>query len=45
MFDGLFVETHPKPEEGLSDAGVMLPLDKLEQLLIEVLAVKKASHA
>lgn len=44
-FDGLFVETHPNPEEGLSDAGAMLPLDKLEQMLTEVLAVKKAAHS
>ncbi len=44
-FDGLFVETHPNPSEGLSDAGAMLPLEKLEQMLTEILAVKKASHA
>ena len=44
-FDGLFVETHPSPQDALSDAGAMLPLDNLEQMLTEVLAVKKASHS
>jgi 2-dehydro-3-deoxyphosphooctonate aldolase (KDO 8-P synthase) len=40
--DGLFVETHPEPQNALSDAGAMLPLDKLEQLLEEVLSVYEA---
>lgn len=31
--DGLFIETHPKPSEALSDAASMLPLDRLERLL------------
>ena len=31
--DGLFVETHPKPSEALSDAGAMLPLEKMEELI------------
>jgi len=31
--DGLFLETHPQPEEALCDAASMLPLDKLERLL------------
>lgn len=40
--DGLFVETHPNPKEALSDAGSMLPLDRMEQLLDEVMAIRKA---
>ena len=43
-FDGLFVETHPNPKEALSDAGAMLPLEQLEQMLTEVIEVKKAAH-
>jgi 2-dehydro-3-deoxyphosphooctonate aldolase (KDO 8-P synthase) len=42
--DGLFVETHPEPEKALSDAGAMLPLDEIEQLLEEVLNVHEASR-
>jgi 2-dehydro-3-deoxyphosphooctonate aldolase (KDO 8-P synthase) len=38
--DGLFVETHPSPEKALSDAGVMLPLDQMDQLLDEVLQIR-----
>jgi len=32
--DGLFIETHPNPDEGLSDAACMLPMDQMEKLLI-----------
>ena len=38
--DGLFVETHPNPEEALSDSGAMLSLDKIESLLQAVLKVR-----
>lgn len=31
--DGLFIETHPKPNKALSDASTMIPLDQLEPLL------------
>ena len=31
--DGLFLEVHPDPEAGLSDAATMLPLDEVEALL------------
>jgi len=31
--DGLFIETHPKPSEALSDAATMVTLDRLETLL------------
>ncbi len=32
--DGLFIETHPNPAEGLSDAACMLPLNQMEKLLV-----------
>ncbi len=31
--DALFMEVHPEPEKGLSDATTMWPIDKLEDLL------------
>jgi 2-dehydro-3-deoxyphosphooctonate aldolase (KDO 8-P synthase) len=34
--DALFLEVHPNPKEALSDAASQLPLDELEELLIEV---------
>lgn len=37
--DGLFLEVHDNPAEGLSDAANMIPLDELEDLLKKVLAV------
>ncbi len=40
--DGLFVETHPDPAKALSDAGAMLPLSKMSELLESVLAIRKA---
>jgi 2-dehydro-3-deoxyphosphooctonate aldolase (KDO 8-P synthase) len=40
--NGLFVETHPNPASALSDAGAMLPLDQMEELLSQVLRVKEA---
>ena len=39
--DGLFVETHPDPSKALSDAGAMLPLDQMEQLLETVVKIRK----
>jgi len=41
--DGLFVETHPNPAQALSDAGAMLPLDKMGKLLESVMRIKEAS--
>ncbi len=41
--DGLFVETHPSPALALSDAGAMLPLDKMEELLRSVLRTRQAA--
>jgi 2-dehydro-3-deoxyphosphooctonate aldolase (KDO 8-P synthase) len=34
--NGLFVETHPKPKNALSDGANMLPLNQLEELLTTV---------
>ncbi|RKX19613.1 MAG: 3-deoxy-8-phosphooctulonate synthase [Candidatus Zixiibacteriota bacterium] len=41
--DGLFVETHPNPSQAKSDAEAMLPLDKMEPLLDEILKIQKAN--
>ena len=40
--DGLFVETHPEPSKALSDAGAMLPLDQMADLIEQVMTVRKA---
>jgi 2-dehydro-3-deoxyphosphooctonate aldolase (KDO 8-P synthase) len=40
--DGLFIETHPNPAVALSDGANMLPLDKLESLLISLVALRAA---
>lgn len=37
--DGLFLEVHDKPEEGLSDGANMIALDNLEKLLVDALKV------
>ena len=42
--NGLFVETHPEPEKALSDAGAMLPLDKMDELIESVLSVREAAQ-
>ncbi|UCE24804.1 MAG: 3-deoxy-8-phosphooctulonate synthase [Candidatus Zixiibacteriota bacterium] len=42
--DGLFVETHPDPSKALSDAGAMLPLDRMEELLTSVIDIRKAGQ-
>ena len=39
--DGLFLETHPKPREALSDAASMLPLEQLKPLIEECLRIKQ----
>lgn len=38
--DGLFMETHPRPQEAKSDAANMLPLDKLEPLLETLIKIR-----
>ncbi len=40
--NGLFVETHPDPKNALSDASSMLPLDRMEELLDNVIAIRKS---
>lgn len=37
---GLFIETHPMPEEALSDGANMLPLKDMESLLQKLIAIK-----
>lgn len=41
--DGLFIETHPDPDQALSDAATVWPLDRLEALLAGLLAIDKAA--
>ncbi len=40
--DGLFIETHPHPSEAKSDGANMLQLDLLEELLQQLVAIRKA---
>jgi 2-dehydro-3-deoxyphosphooctonate aldolase (KDO 8-P synthase) len=42
--DGLFLETHPQPEKGLSDASNMMPLDWVEPLLETLLKIRSVVH-
>ncbi len=40
--DGLFIETHPNPAKALSDGANMLRLDLLEELLQQLIKIRKA---
>ena len=40
--DGLFLETHPNPAKAKSDGANMLQLNKLEDLLIKLVKIRKA---
>jgi 2-dehydro-3-deoxyphosphooctonate aldolase (KDO 8-P synthase) len=40
--NGLFIETHPRPSEAKSDGANMLPLDRLENLLERLVAIRAA---
>ncbi len=40
--DGIFIETHPDPSKALSDGANMLPLNKLESLLKQLIKIRKA---
>ena len=40
--DGLFIETHPNPAVAKSDGANMLRLELLEQLLVQLLKIRKA---
>ncbi len=41
--DGLFLETHPEPEEALSDSASMLPLEEVKGALVRARNVYEAS--
>ena len=43
--DGLFIETHPDPDQALSDGPNMVPLQRLEPLLEQLLAIRAAATA
>ncbi|EGZ17520.1 hypothetical protein PHYSODRAFT_503232 [Phytophthora sojae] len=43
--DGFFFETHLDPSRALCDAATMLPINELEPLLVELIAISKASKA
>ena len=38
---GIFLETHPNPDEALCDGPSALPLDKLEDFLVRIISVDK----
>ena len=40
--DGLFIETHPNPSQAKSDGANMLALDKLEDLLVQLVRIRQA---
>jgi len=41
--DGIFMETHPKPEEALSDAATQIPLKDLEYLVEAILDLRNTA--
>ena len=43
--DGIFIETHPDPASAKSDGANMLKLDKLEDLLIKLTAIRKTINS
>ena len=43
--DGLFIEPHPSPDQALSDGPNMVPLQRLEPLLEQLLAIRAAATA
>ena len=43
--DGVFIETHPNPDQALSDGPNMVPLQRLEPLLEQLLAIRAAATA
>ena len=40
--DGIFLETHPNPAQALSDGANMLHLDRVEELLMQLIKIRKA---
>ncbi len=43
--DGLFLETHPQPDESPSDGPNMIPLAQMEALLRNLKAIHEAAHS
>jgi 2-dehydro-3-deoxyphosphooctonate aldolase (KDO 8-P synthase) len=43
--DGLFIETHPRPDASPSDGANMIPLAQMEALLRTLLAIHEAAHS
>ena len=43
--DGLFFETHPNPDQALSDGPNQLPIAWIEELLHTCLAIRQATHS
>ena len=43
--DGLFIETHPHPDQAFSDGPNMVPLQRVEPLLEQLLAIRAAATA
>ncbi|MCB0651730.1 MAG: 3-deoxy-8-phosphooctulonate synthase [Saprospiraceae bacterium] len=43
--DGIFIETHPRPDEAKSDGANMLPLDRLDQLLERLVKIRKTINS
>jgi 2-dehydro-3-deoxyphosphooctonate aldolase (KDO 8-P synthase) len=41
--DGIFLETHPNPKNAKSDGANMLELDQLEQMLVKLINIQKAT--
>lgn len=39
--DGLFIETHPHPEQAISDAANQVPLADMDQLIAQAIAIEK----
>jgi 2-dehydro-3-deoxyphosphooctonate aldolase (KDO 8-P synthase) len=42
--DGLFIETHPNPDQAISDGPNMVPLSELPDLVADCLAIWKAAR-
>lgn len=40
--DGIFLETHPNPSQAKSDGANMLELDKIEDLLVKLVKIRKS---
>jgi 2-dehydro-3-deoxyphosphooctonate aldolase (KDO 8-P synthase) len=42
--DGLFMEIHPEPEKALCDGPNSIPLDRIEELLVQLIRIRNAVH-